>query len=155
MSKPSATSDRAARPVGTRLEQRNQQRGVPDGYGCRGERHGRARRVLRWDADIEERARGLAIPGRRPAGASAAAALRTSDWKPGGVFREREAADQEAAVRLTVHAQQADGRGNRRLRVLRRSALQARQHGERLPVSHLPQRQRRIVLQRALEAARW
>ena len=55
-------------------------------------------------------------------------------------------------MRLTVHPQQADGRGNGRLCVLRRGALQAREHGERLPVSHLPQRQRRIVLQRALEA---
>ena len=54
-------------------------------------------------------------------------------------------------MRLAVDAEQADGGRHRRLRLPRRRSLKRRQRLERALVADLAERQRRIVLQRAVE----
>jgi hypothetical protein len=54
-------------------------------------------------------------------------------------------------VRLTVDAEEADRGRNRRLGLARRGALEGGERIDRALVADLPQRQGRIVLQRAIE----
>ena len=64
---------------------------------------------------------------------------------------ERQRLFEITDVRGAVRAQQADGRGNGRLRLLRRRLLHRGQRAERILVADLAKRRRRIVLQRPFE----
>ena len=81
-----------------------------------------------------------------PSAPSPAAAPRSSSWKSGVLVRELQRVDQIALVRLAVDAEQADRRGDRRLRRSRRGALQRRpasraracRRSSRAPAPHRP-----------------
>src|SRR5262249_62323430 len=64
---------------------------------------------------------------------------------------ELQGLDQIADVLVAVHAEQADAGGDRRLGRLGCRTLQCGQRLERALVAELPERQRRIILQRTLE----
>ena len=125
-----------------RVAQRNHRRapapparGSDPATGCR-RRTARRRRVgAPGDAERAEARRG------------AAQQLLEADV----LVRELQGLDQIALVRLAVDAEQADRRGDRRLRRLRRGALQPGQRLERPLVADLAERHRRIVEQRAVE----
>ena len=115
------------------------------------ERDRRARRIARRDADVEQRRRPRRRARRRRARQGPTAAPRSSSWKPVVLVGELQRLDQIVLVRLAVDAEQADRRGDRRLRRSRRRPLQRGQRLERALVADLAQRQHRIVLQRPVE----
>ena len=95
-----------------------------------------------------------AAASSRPATASAASAApsaRSSSWNPIVAIANFSVFAEVTLVRLAVHAEQADRRGDRRLRLARRVRCSAASVAERRLVADLADREDGIVLQRTVE----
>src|SRR5438874_6556257 len=95
------------------FEQRHRQRRVPQRDGCEGERDGCARRILRWNADVDERLRRFAVSGYRQCGEPGGRAAQQF-LEPFVLVRELEHLDEIADVRLAVDPEETNGGGDRR-----------------------------------------
>src|SRR5262249_58567904 len=132
------------------LEERHRQRRVAHRDGRERKGDGGPRGILRRRADLDERLRRVGASGDGQGGESRCRAAQ--QFLKAFVFLgELQRIDEIADVRLAVDAEKANRGRYRRLRLPRRGPLNRRERFERALVADLSERERRIILQRALE----
>ena len=138
--------------IGVLPENRQHQRRIAQGNRSERQRHGCTRRIVaRRNADLEQGVDRLIVAPGYGQGAEACRRAAQQFLESEVAIGELQRLDQIVLVRAAIHAEHTDRRGDGRLRLAGRRLLQRRQRRERALVPDLSERQRRIVLEGAVE----